>query len=150
MSKLTTDDPLEKAVAMIAGFEGFSPKAYPDADGWSIGYGHFITADDPYNSSSVISESDAYNLLRQDTVVRQNCVHDNVKVALTVAQEAALISLVYNIGCGNFRGSTLLRKLNAGDYAGAAAEFPRWNQSGGQVLQVLVSRRAEEQSIFVS
>lgn len=157
-SKVTTtaedvagaSDPFEKALDLISDFEGFSAKAYPDADGYSIGYGHFIQASDPYNSSSVITESEAWDLLSQDASAAQACVTNSVKVPISTNQAAALISLCYNIGCGNFQASSLLRKLNAGDYAGAAAEFGRWNQSRGQVLQALVNRRAKEQNVFVS
>ncbi|MDP2640772.1 MAG: glycoside hydrolase family protein, partial [Betaproteobacteria bacterium] len=44
--------------------------------------------------------------------------------------------------------STLLKKLNAGDYSGAAAEFPKWNKAGGKVLKGLVARRAAEAELF--
>lgn len=150
VASVTSGDAYKKALDLIAGFEGFSPKAYPDADGYSIGYGHFITQDDPYDSSSVISESEAYTLLEQDARTAQVCVANNVKVALNENQTAALISFVFNIGCGNFQGSTMLRKLNAGDYAGAATEFSRWNKSQGVIVQALITRRAQEQSTFVS
>lgn len=139
-----------KALDMIAGFESFSAKAYPDADGFSIGYGHFIREGDPYDATSVISESDAWTLLEQDGRGAQNCVAANVTVPLTSNQEAALISLTYNIGCGAFRSSTMLQKVNASDFAGAAAEFSRWTHSGGQVLQALVDRRAQEAGVFQS
>lgn len=143
-------DPYDKALDLISGFEGFSAKAYPDADGYSIGYGHFITASDPYNSSSVISESEAWDLLAQDVRGAQACVQNSVTAQLNANQIAALISLVYNIGCGAFQGSTLLKKLNSGDYAGAAAEFSRWTRSQGNVIQALVDRRSQEQQVFTS
>ncbi len=56
----------------------------------------------------------------------------------------AFVSLTYNIGPGAFCGSTLARKLNAGDYAGACAEILRWNKAGGRVLSGLVKRRQYE------
>jgi len=150
VTEQTAPSGYSKALSMIAGFEGFSASAYPDADGYSIGYGHFITASDPYDSSSTITEADAYALLTQDAQSAANCVASAVTVPLTDNQTAALISFTYNEGCGAFKGSTMLNKLNAGDYAGAAAEFPRWNVSQGQTDAVLVSRRASEAEVFNS
>ena len=71
-----------------------------------------------------------------------------VKVPLNPNQFGALTSFTYNLGAGNLRSSTLLRKLNAGDYAGAAAEFARWNKAGGKVLKGLTRRRAAERALF--
>lgn len=145
-----SSDPFTKAIDLIISFEGFSAKAYPDADGWSIGYGHFIRPDDPYNSSSVIGESEARTLLEQDVRTAQVCVANAVKVSLTANQTAALISFTYNVGCGAFQNSSLLGLLNSGDYEGAAQQFAVWNKSGGEVVQALVNRRAEEQGLFSS
>lgn len=150
VNSLTTSDPYEKALDMIAKFEGFSAKAYPDAGGHSIGYGHFITAADPYDEASVISEGEAYSLLQQDARGAQNCVGGAITAPMTMGQEAAMISLAYNIGCGNFRSSTLVRKFNAGDAAGAAAQFPAWNKSRGTIIQALVDRRSSEMGVFTA
>ena len=60
----------------------------------------------------------------------------------------ALVCLAYNIGLGNFRTSTLVRKLNAGDIDGAAQQFAVWNKAGGQVMRGLVRRRAAERALF--
>lgn len=72
-----------------------------------------------------------------------------VKVPITVNQKAALTDFVYNVGAGNFRSSTLLRKLNAGDVQGAAAEFARWNLANGKVMPGLVMRRDCEKKMFL-
>ena len=64
-------------------------------------------------------------------------------------QFAALVSFVFNCGIGNFKRSTLLRRVNAGDFAGAAREFPRWNKAGGQVLKGLTLRREAEAALFM-
>jgi len=71
-----------------------------------------------------------------------------VKVPLKQHQFDALVSFAYNVGGGNLRSSTLLRKLNAGDYDGAALEFHKWNRSNGKVLPGLVRRRAAEALLF--
>jgi lysozyme len=80
-------------------------------------------------------------------------VNRAVKVKLTQNQFDALVSLVYNIGPPNFNGSTLLRKLNAGDYAGAADQFLVWNKGRvGRKLVVisgLVNRRNAERQLFL-
>jgi lysozyme len=145
-----SSDAYTKALGLIAGFEGFSAKAYPDANGFSIGYGHFITASDPYDSTSVIDEATAYRLLSQDAQGAQACVAESVTVPLNANQEAALISFVYNVGCAAFKGSSLLSLLNVGDMAGAAAQFAVWNKSQGSILQTLVTRRASEAEVFTS
>lgn len=59
----------------------------------------------------------------------------------------AFLSLSYNVGSGAFCGSTLVRKANAGDLAGACRELPRWNRAGGHVVRGLTNRRAAEMKI---
>ena len=71
-----------------------------------------------------------------------------VKVPLTQNQYDALVSFTYNIGGGAFQGSTALKRLNAGDYAGAADAMKFWNKSGGKVMQGLVNRRNHEVALF--
>ncbi|MCG9057971.1 lysozyme [Laribacter hongkongensis] len=69
-----------------------------------------------------------------------------VRVPLHQYEYDAFVSLAYNIGSGAFCGSTLVRKLNASDYAGACAEIDRWVYAGGKRLSGLVKRRAEERA----
>jgi GH24 family phage-related lysozyme (muramidase) len=71
-----------------------------------------------------------------------------VKVPLTQSMFDALVSFSYNVGLGALSESTLLRLLNAGDYEGAAAQFPRWVKAGGKTLPGLVRRRDAEQALF--
>jgi GH24 family phage-related lysozyme (muramidase) len=70
-----------------------------------------------------------------------------VKVPITDDQFGALVSFDFNTG--SLHKSTLLKKLNAGDYEGAANEFPKWNKAGGQVLRGLTRRRKSEQNLFL-
>lgn len=135
------------ALNVIKRFEGFSATPYPDAQGFSIGYGHFIK---PGESFTEISEEQATELLRQDAANAAAAVRDAVTVPLTQNQFDALTSLSYNIGVTAFRNSSLVKKLNAGDYSAAAAQFAVWNKSQGKVLPVLVSRRSDEQSLFMT
>ena len=71
-----------------------------------------------------------------------------MRVALTPLQQGALADFVYNLGAKNFRSSTLLRLLNAGDYAGAAAQFDRWDMAGGKMPAGLLRCRQAETELF--
>ena len=86
--------------------------------------------------------------LKRDLAQYERAVTDAVRVKLTENQFGALVSFTYNLGPGNLRSSTLLRKLNAGDYAGAAGEFGKWVKAGGRTLNGLVRRRAAERALF--
>lgn len=125
--------------------EGFSPVPYPDASGFSIGYGHFIK---PGESFTEIDEATATQLLAADLADAEAAISAGVTVGLSQGQYDALASFIYNVGVGAFRKSTLLRKLNAGDFQGAAEEFSRWNKSQGAELAALTTRRAEEAAQF--
>lgn len=131
---------------MIKGFEGLRLTAYQDSAGvWTIGYGH--TGPD-VRPGMTITQARAEQLLRQDVARFEQAVRDAVRVPLTQNQFDALVSFSFNVGAGAFRGSTLLSKLNAGDYAGAQAEFGRWVHAGGQRLEGLVRRRTAEAELF--
>ena len=78
----------------------------------------------------------------------EKAVRRLVKVPLTANQYDALVSFCYNCGEGNLAKSTLLKSVNAGDHAGAAAEFHRWNKGGGKVLPGLTRRRASESLLY--
>lgn len=135
-------------VALIKQFEGLRTCAYLDAAGiWTIGYGH--TGAD-VRSGARIDTAQADRLLRQDLSVAEEAVRALVTVPLAQASFDALASFVFNIGANAFAGSTLLRKLNAGDPEGAAAEFERWRHAGGRVLPGLLRRRIAERTLFLS
>lgn len=134
-----------QGVDLIKGFESLRLNAYPDSAGvWTIGYGHTGGV----RPGDRITEAQAEAYLRQDTAWAQQAVRDRVTVPLSQQQFDALTSFVFNVGQGAFESSTLLRKLNAGDYAGAQAQFGRWVHAGGEVLQGLISRRAAEAELF--
>lgn len=142
----------DKGLALLRQFEGFSPKPYQCPAGkWTIGFGSCFYAD-----GSAVQEGDpsmtvaqALDLLRNTLEQYEGEVNRSVKVDLTQGQFDALVDLAYNIGCANFRTSTLLRKLNEGNYGAAAGQFERWNQGGGVVLPGLVKRRAAEAALFM-
>lgn len=140
----------ERGAALIKSFEGCPLRAYVCPAGvLTIGWGH--TNDGrgrPFAAGDVWTQAECDRAFLEDMVAYEDVVKDAVKVRLTQAEFDALVSFAYNCGPGNLRASTLLKKLNAGDYAGAALEFPRWNRGGGQVLQGLVRRRAAEARLF--
>lgn len=133
-------------LTLIKQFEGLRLQAYKcPADRWTIGYGH--TAD--VGANDVITEEEALSFLRQDVAGSERAVNQYVHVPLTQNQFDALVSFVFNLGVGNFRTSTLLKKLNAGDDDGAAQEFGRWIHAGGKALPGLVRRREAERALFL-
>jgi lysozyme len=138
----------ERGLAIIREFEGLRLKAYPDpasgGDPWTIGYGH--TLDVEPGDTCTLEEAEQW--LLDDCADAEVAVLKHVRVPLSQGQLDALISFVFNLGDGNFHKSTLLRKLNAGDYVGAWQEFPRWNKAAGKVMPGLSRRRAAEAKLF--
>ena len=115
-------------------------------DVWTIGWGHT----EGVFPGMKITEKVAQQYFENDTEWAVSAVNNLVKVPLSQNQFDALVSFVFNIGTPSFKKSTLLRKLNAGNYEVAAAEFPRWNKQKGKVLKGLVRRRAHEMELFMS
>jgi len=127
---------------------------------WTIGWGHAIRVGADYlrgkeNRKAAmdlypggITQEQAELLLRGDLMDACRDVESLVDVSLTDNQFGALVSFTFNLGRGSLARSTLLTKLNAGDYSGAASEFPKWNKAGGKVLKGLVERRAAEAELF--
>lgn len=136
----------ESGAAFIRAAEGLSLSRRADGNKQQIGYGHDIQAGE--NVPARITQSQAEALLQADLETVADQLNKDITIAVTQNQFDALASLVYNIGAGAFAGSTLLRKLNAGDYAGASQEFLSWDNSGGGYNQVLANRRQGEQGIF--
>lgn len=135
-------------IALIKQFEGLRTCAYLDAAGiWTIGYGH---TGDEVRSGARIDAAQADALLRQDLDAAEASVRALVTQPLVQASFDALASFVFNIGATAFAGSTLLRRLNAADFEGAAAEFERWRYAGGRVLPGLLRRRIAERTLFLS
>ena len=140
----------DAGIALIKEFEGCELVCYADAVKVpTIGYGHTLGLMRSDVGVKTITQDEAERLLRQDDLPRYEAgVSAVVKVPLDQHQFDALVSFAYNLGVGALAGSTLLRKLNAKDYGGAAAKFPRWVRAGNQVLPGLVRRRAAEQALF--
>lgn len=131
--------------------EGVRLTAYPDpATGgapWTIGAGH--TGPDVYPGLKIsMEESDA--LLARDLDKFERGVERLVTVPMLQAQFDALVSFSFNVGLGNLGTSTLLRKLNAKDYRGAADQFLRWDKAAGKRMNGLAARRADERAQFLT
>ncbi|MGG7716481.1 lysozyme [Klebsiella aerogenes] len=142
----------EKGIALVKQFEGCKLTAYQDSVGvWTIGYGWTQPVDGkPIRAGMTIKQETAERLLKTGLVSYESDASRLVKVSLTQGQFDALVSFTYNLGARSLSTSTLLRKLNAGDYAGAADEFLRWNKAGGKVLNGLTRRREAERALFLS
>lgn len=118
---------------------------------WTIGYGHTgkMLNGEPVAAGTKTDLAGAEALLRLDVEKFEKGVESLVKVPLTDNQFAALVSFAYNCGLGNLGSSTLLKKVNAADHAGAAAEFGKWVKAQGKTLPGLVKRRAAERDLYL-
>lgn len=131
---------------IIKRYEGLRLEAYLCPAGvWTIGYGHTRGV----KPGDKCTKEQANDYLLDDLRDAENAVNVMVKSSLNQNQFDALVSFVYNLGSGNFKDSTLLRKLNERDYLGAANEFKRWNKAGGKVLNGLIKRRESEANLFI-
>ena len=143
----------QKGLDIIKQFEGFSSKPYLCPAGVpTIGYGatyyldgRKVTMQDP-----PITQSQATALLQMMVRNYEAAVNRYVQVKINQNQFDALVSFAYNLGNAALQKSTLLKKLNAGDYQCAANEFLKWNRAGGRELAGLTRRRKAERALFLS
>ncbi len=134
--------------------EGLRLKAYPDpgtgGEPWTIGYGHTSRAGLPaVHPGMVITMQQAEDILRSDVEKFAQGVAAVITVPVSDNQFGAVVSFAFNVGMGNLKSSTLLKKLNAKNYNGAADEFLKWTKAAGKVLPGLVTRRREERALFL-
>ena len=150
MSKYTVTT---QATAITKEFEGFRSKAYQDGGGiWTIGYGT-VTFPDGHSvkPGDTITQADATTALVAGMQQRLDFVSPHINVVLDQNEVDAIADFVYNIGTGNFLGSTFLKLLNASDFHGAAEEFGKWiHDHAGNVEPGLVRRRAYEKDLFLT
>lgn len=136
----------QKGISLIRSYEGLRLKSYQDSVGvWTIGYG---TTRGIGPGMSITNEQ-AERMLMNDIARFEPELDRLAKVPMSQNQWDALMSFVYNLGSTDFGSSTLLKLLNAKDYAGAAEQLPRWNKAGGQVLADVTTRRAAERAMFL-
>jgi lysozyme len=151
--------PGQSCTKLIQQFEGCAKKnpdgtfaAYPDpgsgGDPWTIGWG---------STGADIKKGVVWSQQQCDDRFSAHVDEFGAKVAAALGGAAttqhqfdAMVSFAYNVGVGNFQSSTLLRKHKAGDYAGAAAEFAKWNKAAGKVMAGLTRRRAAEAALYAS
>ncbi|HYK35209.1 lysozyme [Alloacidobacterium sp.] len=136
----------QDGLALTKQFEGCRLTAYQDQVGvWTIGYGH--TGKDVV-SGLTITQDQADALLARDIAGSSAYVNLVVTMALQQNQFDALVDFVFNLGRTAFGNSTMLKYLNAGNFAGAAGQFVLWDHAGGQVVPGLLRRRQAEAAMF--
>lgn len=129
----------------IKAFEGLYLTAYRCPAGvLTIGWG----CTEGVYEGMMITLDQAEQMLDRELAKFVKAVNDLVDVPLSQNQFDALVSFSYNVGIAALQRSTLLRKLNAGDYAAVPAELARWNKGGGKVLSGLVKRRSAEAALW--
>ena len=140
----------ETGLNLIKGYEGLRMSAhYAPSEQWTVGYGHTSSA----RHGMSVTEGDAERLLREDVRPLETVLADTVRAPLNQNEHDALVSLIFNIGEENWRKSTVLRKLNAGDKLAAAQAFEMWTKArvNGELVALdgLMRRRAAEKSLFL-
>lgn len=138
-------------VDLICGFEGKRLTAYDDGVGvWTIGFGTTVYPNgQKVKKGDTCTEIQAKQYMQNDLKKFESTINDAVTVPLNQNQFDALVSLTYNIGSGAFSKSIMVKKINAGDYKGAASQFDVWVNAGGRRMQGLVNRRAREKELFL-
>lgn len=132
------------AVPLVAHFEGYVPWVYRDPIGrLAACYGH---DDQTMTPGKRFTAAECQAMLDED-LLKHAAALDCIKRPLTDGQKTAFLSFAFNVGNNAFCGSTLARKANAGDMAGACAELSRWTLAGGKELPGLVRRRAAERAV---
>ena len=132
------------AIPLVVQFEGYVPWVYRDPIGrLAACYGH---DDQTMTPGKRFTAAECQAMLDEDLLNQAEAI-DCIKRPLTDGQKAAFLSFAFNVGNNAFCGSTLVRKANAGDMAGACAELSRWTLAGGKELPGLVRRRAAERAV---
>ncbi|HEX8561020.1 MAG TPA: lysozyme [Pyrinomonadaceae bacterium] len=146
----------QHGIGLLTQWEGCELKVYNDSAGLpTIGVGHLLTRSEltsgkitingaPVKYTDGITQQQAEDLLAQDLAPTEQAVNGGVKVTLSQNQFDALTSFTFNVGTGAFKGSTLLRLLNQGQYAEVPTQLMRWTRAAGRVVQGLVNRRQNE------
>jgi lysozyme len=135
----------QEGLELIKKFEGCRLEAYRcSANVLTIGYGHTGGV----LETDVITQDVANKLLEEDIAKFEKYVNVNVAVELNQNQFDALVAWTFNLGVGNLRSSTMLKKLNESDYDSVPSEMRRWNKAGGKTLDGLIRRRKAEGLLF--
>lgn len=142
-----------EVIAHIKRFEGFRANAYKDPGSVNglpitIGYGQTKRDGRLIKLGETITESEASIWLVAELTRIEAVVKRLVKVPLSAFQLGALVSFTYNVGDDAFAKSTLLKKLNAGNYDAVPSQLARWNKNDGKVMEGLTNRRAAEAGMW--
>lgn len=128
--------------------EGLRLERYWDAGhGWTIGYGHLIKKGE---NLVTITDEQATELLVHDLAWAESAVDSLTEYDLEQKEFDALVDFVYNLGIVNFKGSTLLKQINADNFDAAANEFEKWDHNNGEVVEGLETRRMRERDLFLT
>jgi len=135
----------QEGLSLIKRFEGCRLESYKcSANVLTIGYGHTSGV----KETDTITQDGADKLLQEDVEQFEKYVDDNVTVELGQSQFDSLVAWTFNLGVGNLRESTMLKKLNNEDYKSVPSEMKRWNKAGGKTLDGLIRRREAESLLF--
>jgi lysozyme len=137
----------QQGLALTEKFEGCRLSAYQDSVGvWTIGYGHTKGV----KEGATCTLEEAQQWLQEDVEMAVKDVNQHLEVDVNQGEFDAMVDFTFNLGCGAFNGSTLLRLVNSGDLANAANEFEKWDHAGGKVVAGLLRRRLAEKEEFVN
>ena len=132
---------------LIRTFEGYSPFIYKDAVGKpTIGFGHLITPQDKIKEPLLPPQ--AQELLESDVKLKEKDINRLIKTPLYSGQFDAVVSFTFNLGTGNLKKSTLLKKVNVPKHTEVPNEFHKWIYAGGEKLKGLVLRRRAEAELY--
>ncbi len=134
------------AITLLIGGEGFSSKPYKDSGGkLTRGYGSLVRRDE---DNKPVTQAEALEMLQTELSEYAQCV-DNALPDLPDNKRAALYSFVYNVGCTEFKKSTLLRYIKQGRAEHEIeAQWMRWVHVNGAVNKGLINRRKNEWKVY--
>lgn len=136
---------------LLKEWEGCKLKKYRCSAGkWTIGVGHVLTREEQIGGKydNGITTTEAMDLLAKDLGPAEKCVNDAVKVDLHQHEFDALVSFVFNVGCGAFFKSTLLKRVNERKYIDVPQEFRKWVYASGKRILGLANRREKEIALW--
>jgi len=140
----------EHGIELIKAHEGLRLEAYPDpgsgGEPWTIGYG----STKHVHPGMRITKEQAHDMLVADLSIYEAAVNHAVHVSISQNEFDALVSFVYNVGVRNFLGSSVLRRLNNHDLAGAADALLMWDKASHHVMAGLHKRREDERNLFLA
>ncbi len=137
-----------EGLKLLKDFEGCKLKVYADLVGLpTVGYGHM---DPVLKIGDTITQERADELLAHDIVKYEQGVNKALTRPISDNQFSALVCFAYNVGIANLNHSTLLKRVNSGEFSIAADEFLKWSHAGGKAVAGLLRRRKAERALFLA